>query len=73
MEQYAARNYVPIVKRDTADLLIVLGRLIRPVRILEIGTAIVILQYCFLAYSLRAAGSIPSNAMRAWRQKPMII
>ncbi|NMA32955.1 MAG: O-methyltransferase [Clostridiaceae bacterium] len=40
MEQYAARNYVPIVKRDTADLLIVLGRLIRPVRILEIGTAI---------------------------------
>jgi predicted O-methyltransferase YrrM len=40
MEQYAAPRYIPIVNRDTADLLIVLGRLVRPVRILEIGTAI---------------------------------
>lgn len=40
MEQCAARNYVPIVNRDTAELLIVLGRLIKPVRILEVGTAI---------------------------------
>jgi len=40
MEQYAARNYVPIVKHETAELLIVLGRLVKPARILEIGTAI---------------------------------
>jgi len=40
MEQYAAQHYVPIIKRDTAELLIVLGRLVKPVRILEVGTAI---------------------------------
>ncbi|HPZ05944.1 MAG: O-methyltransferase [Acetivibrionales bacterium] len=40
MEQYACRHHVPIINRETAELLIVLGRLVRPARILEIGTAI---------------------------------
>jgi predicted O-methyltransferase YrrM len=40
LEQYAAEHHVPIVRPETASLLIVLGRLVKPVRILEIGTAI---------------------------------
>jgi len=40
MEQYAAEHHIPIVRPETASLLIVLGRLVRPSRILEIGTAI---------------------------------
>lgn len=40
LEQYAAEHHVPIIRPETASLLIVLGRLVKPVRILEIGTAI---------------------------------
>lgn len=40
MEQYARANHVPIIMPETARLLIVLGRLLQPARILEIGTAI---------------------------------
>jgi predicted O-methyltransferase YrrM len=40
LEQYAAEHHVPIVRPETASLLIVLGRLAKPERILEIGTAI---------------------------------
>lgn len=40
MEQYAAEHHIPIVRPETAGLLIVLGRLVKPSRILEIGTAI---------------------------------
>jgi len=40
LEQYAAEHHVPIVTPEVAQLLIVLGKLLRPARILEIGTAI---------------------------------
>ncbi len=40
LEQYAAEHHVPIVTPEVAQLLIVLGKMLRPVRILEIGTAI---------------------------------
>lgn len=40
LEQYAAQHHVPIIRPESASLLIVLGRLVKPVRILEIGTAI---------------------------------
>jgi predicted O-methyltransferase YrrM len=40
LEQYAAEHHVPIIKAEVASLLIVLGRLVKPFRILEIGTAI---------------------------------
>ncbi len=40
MELYAKQHHVPIIKPETARLLIVLGRLVKPSRILEIGTAI---------------------------------
>lgn len=40
LEDYAAKHRVPIVRPETARLLIVLGRLVKPGRILEIGTAI---------------------------------
>ncbi len=40
LEAYAAENHVPIVTPEVARLLVVLGRLVKPVRILEIGTAI---------------------------------
>ncbi len=40
LEQYAAEHHVPIIKPEVASLLIVLGRLVKPARILEIGTAI---------------------------------
>ena len=40
LEQFAEEQHVPIVTPEVAQLLIVLGRLIKPVRILEIGTAI---------------------------------
>lgn len=40
LEQVAKEQHVPIITPEVAQLLIVLGRLIKPVRILEIGTAI---------------------------------
>ena len=40
LEEYARENNVPIVAPETARLLTVLGRLAKPGRILEIGTAI---------------------------------
>ena len=40
LEQYAAEHHVPIVTPEVAQLLIVLGKILRPERILEIGTAI---------------------------------
>lgn len=40
MEQYAKERHVPIVTPEVGQLLIVLGRIIKPERILEIGTAI---------------------------------
>jgi predicted O-methyltransferase YrrM len=40
LEKYAKEHHVPIVTPEVAQLLIVLGRILRPTRILEIGTAI---------------------------------
>lgn len=40
LEQFAKEQHVPIITPEVARLLIVLGRLIKPVRILEVGTAI---------------------------------
>ncbi len=40
MEKYAAENYVPIVEPEVARLLCVLCRLAKPLRVLEVGTAI---------------------------------
>ena len=40
MEQYAKDNHVPVISPEVASLLIVLGSLVRPARILEVGTAI---------------------------------
>lgn len=40
LEEYAAGNHVPIITREVARLLIVLGKLVKPDRILEVGTAI---------------------------------
>jgi predicted O-methyltransferase YrrM len=40
LEIYASEHHVPIVTPEVARLLIVLGRLVKPHRILEIGTAI---------------------------------
>jgi predicted O-methyltransferase YrrM len=40
VEAYARKMHVPIIHSETAALLLVLGRLKKPMRILEIGTAI---------------------------------
>jgi len=40
LEEYAQANHVPIVQPEVARLLVVLGKLLQPERILEIGTAI---------------------------------
>lgn len=40
LEAYARDNHVPIVHPEVAALLVVLGRLLKPFRILEVGTAI---------------------------------
>ncbi len=40
LEKFAEENHVPIVHPEVARLLVVLGKLARPRRILEIGTAI---------------------------------
>jgi len=40
LEEFAAANHVPIIHPEVARLLIVLGNLIKPGHILEIGTAI---------------------------------
>lgn len=40
LESFAAENHVPIVQPEVAKLLQVLGKLARPRRILELGTAI---------------------------------
>lgn len=40
LEQFAAEHHVPIITPEVARLLVVLGRILRPSRILEIGTAI---------------------------------
>lgn len=40
MEEYAKVKHVPVIKLETARLLTVMGRLVKPVRVLEVGTAI---------------------------------
>ena len=40
MEEYAHLNYVPIVKRDTANMLRIMVTALKPHKVLEIGTAI---------------------------------
>jgi len=40
MEDYARRNYIPVIQPESAQLLKVLCHISRPERILEIGTAI---------------------------------
>lgn len=40
LEQFAGENHVPVVHSEVARLLVVLGKLLKPSRILEIGTAI---------------------------------
>lgn len=40
LEQFAKEQHVPIITPEVAQLLVVLGRIIKPGRILEVGTAI---------------------------------
>ena len=40
MEDYASKNHVPIVQPEVAALMVVVGKLIKPSRVLEVGTAI---------------------------------
>lgn len=40
LEEYAAQNHVPIIQPEVAALMKVIGRMHRPARILEVGTAI---------------------------------
>ena len=40
LEQYAKENHVPIIHPEVGQLLTVLGNMLRPKRILEVGTAI---------------------------------
>lgn len=40
LEAYAVQHHVPVIQPEVASLLTVLGRLVKPVRILEVGTAI---------------------------------
>ncbi len=40
LENHALENHVPIIQPEVAALLTLLGRLVKPVRILEVGTAI---------------------------------
>lgn len=40
LEQYAKDHHVPVITPEVARLLVVLGKMIKPVRILEVGTAI---------------------------------
>lgn len=40
LRSYAQLNNIPVIQPETAKLLLVLGRIVRPKRILEIGTAI---------------------------------
>lgn len=40
LEAYAGDNHVPIIHPEVAALLVLLGRLVKPYRILEVGTAI---------------------------------
>ena len=40
LEQYAAEHFVPIIKKETASLLKTILEIKRPVRVLEVGTAI---------------------------------
>lgn len=40
LEAFAAENHVPIIHPEVASLLVVLGKLVKPYRILEVGTAI---------------------------------
>lgn len=52
LEAFAEVNHVPIIQPEVAKLLMVLGKMLKPVRILEVGTAIgysAILMSSFLA------------------------
>lgn len=40
LEEYAEANHIPIIEPEVSRLLVVLGKIIKPARILEIGTAI---------------------------------
>jgi len=40
LEDFAKENHVPIIQPEVAKLLLVVGRLVKPERILEVGTAI---------------------------------
>ncbi len=40
MEDYAEKHHVPIVQPEVAKLIIVIAKMVRPMKILEIGTAI---------------------------------
>ncbi len=40
LEDFAAKNHVPVIQPEVAKLLLVLGKVLKPKRILEIGTAI---------------------------------
>ncbi len=40
LEAFAAENHVPVIQPEVAKLILVLGKIIKPDRILEVGTAI---------------------------------
>jgi predicted O-methyltransferase YrrM len=68
LEEYAAGNHVPIVTPEVARLLVVLGKLVKPARILEVGTAIGY-SAILLAGALTQGGRIDTIE----RQEEMII
>jgi predicted O-methyltransferase YrrM len=68
LEEYAAENHVPIITPEVARLLVVLGKLVKPVRILEVGTAIGY-SAILLAGTLMQGGRIDTIE----RQEEMII
>lgn len=57
LEIYAGQNGIPIIKPSIAKLLLIFGRILKPLRILEIGTAIGY-SSIFLSSALEPGGKI---------------
>jgi len=57
LEEYAIKNNVPIMTKDTKNLIEVIGNILKPKKILEIGTAIGYSAICFSKF-LEKSGTI---------------